>query len=211
MRDPSMNLNIRKHRIAAFMSCLATLSSAVLCPASEAARLGSSARRQATIIDVVLQDGNRLEGQIVDPQGSPISGARLCVSREGKVCHVAESDASGLFCVPGVESGVIQVATHDSMRLCRIWKPSAAPPAARQGLLFVSGAVTRGQCEASSACCTPYRCWGPSTCRYQPGIGAGFFGGGGARLFSNPWIVGGITAAAIAIPIAAIHDDDDAS
>ncbi len=40
--------------------------------------------------------------------------------------------------------------------------------------------------------------------------GGGRFGRGRSSFLSNPWVLGGIVAAAIAIPLA-IHDDDEGS
>jgi hypothetical protein len=206
-----MKLSCRQHRGFAFKCCLLILSSAATGPAGEYMRGPADASPRASALDVTLDSGQRLSGQVVDAQGVPVAGVSVYVVRGGRVCQVTESDRAGIFSVPRVEAGMAEVGTRDSLRLCRIWTAGSAPPAARQGLLFVAGDAVRGQCNPCGARCVPAPGCSPPTCGYQPGVGAGFFGGGLSRAFSNPWFVSGVAAAAIAIPIATLHDDDDAS
>ena len=42
-------------------------------------------------------------------------------------------------------------------------------------------------------------------------LGATMFGGAVTNVLSEPWVVSGLVAAAIAVPIATLDDDDDAS
>jgi len=41
--------------------------------------------------------------------------------------------------------------------------------------------------------------------------GGGRYGFGGLGFLANPWVLAGIVAAAIAIPLAVAHDDDEGS
>jgi hypothetical protein len=87
-----------------------------------------------------------------------------------------------------LSGGVYELQTLASSDVCRVWAPRTAPPSAQDGVLLVTDdELARGQ--------------------------RGCFGEGGALSWlSNPWVLGGIVVAAIAIPLGvAAADDDDAS
>ena len=192
---------------------------------SPAAVFGSQPQTN-NVQDVALTAGGAFSGQIVDAQGNGLAGVPVTVANaSGKV--TLNTSADGRFQVTNLNGGVLQIAAGDCVQTCRVWTASTAPPVATSGLLMVSNNnVVRGQGCANGGCATPgpayaagpvmdggYMagpacgpgCDGCSTCG-----GGGGFGGGVMGLVSNPWFVGAVVAAAIAIPLA-VDDDDDAS
>ena len=132
--------------------------------------------------DVALHDGGCLTGQVLDATGNPVAGTAIAVIDQDRAVASTQTGADGRFTIPGVKAGVYQIATSNGVTVCRLWAPRTAPPAAQGDALVVLGdTVVRG------------------------GVG----GGGVVGFLSNPWVLGGIVAAAIAIPL--ILDDDDAS
>lgn len=145
-----------------------------------AASSGQPARpMSAAVRDVALRDGNALTGQVLDAAGAPVAGTAVAVVDQSRTVATAVTGDDGRFTITGVKAGVHQVATAKGVTVCRLWAPGTAPPAAQPDALVVNGdTVVRGA-----------------------------QGGGGVIGFlSNPWVLGGIVAAAIAIPL--ILDDD---
>jgi hypothetical protein len=139
----------------------------------------------AKIRDVALQSAGVLQGQVVDQQGVPQAGKQVAAVQSGKAISVAKTDEAGRFTMASLPGGVYELQTASNSEVCRLWAPRTAPPAAQDRVLLVSNSnVVLGQ-----------------------------HGGGGALgWLANPWVLGGIVAAAIAIPLAvASNDDDDAS
>lgn len=141
--------------------------------------MGSAA---ATVHDVALQAGGVLSGQVLDSQGAPAALTRVVLAQNMQATATTQTDAQGRFEFAGLKSGVYQVATEKGGAVYRLWSAGTAPPAAQAQALVVNGdTVVRGA------------------------LGQG----GLINFLSNPWVLGGIVAAAIAIPLAL--DDDDAS
>ena len=135
-----------------------------------------------TVRDVALQEGGRLTGQVLDAAGAPVAATPVAVVDQGRPVATAMTGDDGRFAMSGLKAGVVQVATAQGVTVCRLWAPRTAPPSAQGDALVVNGdTVIRG------------------------GVG----GGGVIGFLSNPWVLAGIVAAAIAIPLAL--DDDDAS
>lgn len=135
-----------------------------------------------TVRDVALESGGRLRGQVLDGQGVPVPGIQVAIAQQGHVIATATTDAQGRFEVTGLRGGVYQVATDRGTAMYRLWAPRTAPPAAASSALIVDdGTIVRG----------------------------GMGGGGVIGFLSNPWVLGAIVAAAIAIPLAI--DQDNAS
>jgi hypothetical protein len=144
---------------------------------------------QPLVTDVALARGGVLAGKIVDRQGAPQKGETIRVIHQGQVVGTAQTDARGEFNVADLRGGVYQVETTQGVGVYRLWAAQTAPPAANDGVLVVHGdEAVRG------AGCDP--------------CGGG--GGGLLGVLANPWVLAGIVAAAIAIPLA-LDDDDDAS
>ncbi len=151
--------------------------------------MAMAATPQATLVtDIALRDGGVLVGQVMDGQGAIMAKAPVALIQNGKEIARAETDQRGGFAVSGLKGGVYQVATVGLHGVYRLWAPRTAPPAAKQGLMLVSGNVVRGQ-------------------GFAPG---GAFSAVTGWMSQHPLMTAGIIATAIAIPIA-IDDDDPAS
>lgn len=161
---------------------------------------GEVANRSPAVVDVTLKDGGVLLGQVVDPQGAPL--AKVPVSLRDRDREVARTmtDSGGYFAVRGLRGGVYQLVAARGCGEFRLWKPGTAPPGSRQGALLVASRETvRGQgCEAAS-------CDAGAGCGCGSGCGSGC--GGLSYWLSNPWVVAGIVATAVAVPVA-IHNAD---
>lgn len=140
------------------------------------------------IIDISLQQGDLLHGQLLDAQGIPEANSPVVLTQEGRPIADARTDADGTFRVAGVRAGVYELATVHGRGVYRLWAPDTAPPSAQQGVLMYSGEVVRG----------------------KGGSGHGPWMHGLGSTLANPWVLALIVAAAIAIPLA-LDDDDDAS
>jgi len=132
------------------------------------------------IQDIALHENGLLKGQVLDTQGAPVKGVRVAVVQQGKVITGTTTDTSGRFAIAGLRGGMYQVVTPQGAAAYRLWAPNTAPPAAQADALIVNGATV---------------------------VRAGMGGGGVVGFLSNPWVLGGIVAAAIAVPLAM----DDAS
>jgi hypothetical protein len=139
---------------------------------------GPSTRPPVT--DLALRDGGFLAGQVVDPQGVPLAKVRVSIQDEqGQEVVATVTDQQGRFAVAGLRGGVYPIVTPQARRIYRLWAPGTAPPSAQQGAMIVSGDTIRG---------------------------AG--GQGGLTSFlTNPLVIGGAVATAIAVPVA-IHNSN---
>lgn len=135
--------------------------------------------------DVALQAAGVLQGQVLDAQGAPQAGKQVSAVQNGKTTATAVTDASGRFVMSNLSGGVCEFQTDSNRDVYRLWAPQTAPPVAQQRVLLVSDSnVVLGQ-----------HC-----------------GGNALGWLANPWVLGGIVAAAIAIPLAvASSNNDDAS
>ncbi|MDA1050458.1 MAG: carboxypeptidase-like regulatory domain-containing protein [Planctomycetota bacterium] len=154
---------------------------------------GQTAQAASPIIrDIALQPGGILNGQVLNEQAVAQGQAKVAVVHKGKPLTVTETDKDGRFVVTGLEPGVYELHLAQGGGAYRVWAPRTAPPAAEQGVLLVQdNRVVRGlggDIGKGGA--------GPSK-------GGGHFG-----WLANPWVLGALVAAAIAIPLAL---DDDAS
>jgi hypothetical protein len=137
--------------------------------------------RTRAVIDVALQDGGTLHGQVVDVQGKPLSRITVSIQQFEREMAAAVTDPSGCFRVAGLRGGTYRIVAGEATGMYRLWAANTAPPAASDAALVVPGdqQVVRGN-----------RC---------------------LQLLRNPWVVAGLVAVAIAVPIA-IHNydkDDD--
>ena len=142
---------------------------------------GSPAPASA-VVDVALRDGGVLVGQVVDGQGAVMANLPVSLRAKDRELAVAKTSKDGYFAFKGLRGGVYQLAAAEGHGVYRLWTPGTAPPAAQEGALLVSSdAVVRGQ------------------------------EGGGFRSFiTNPLVIAGIIAAAVAIPVA-IHNSHHSS
>ena len=145
----------------------------------------AAGRRPPTAIDVALAEGGTLIGQVVNPEGAALPDVPVSLWSKDQKVATAKTDATGGFAVRGLRGGVYQVVAGSGRREFRFWKPGTAPPLARQGVLVVAGGDTvRGN---------------------LPGMGALRF------WLSDPWIVAGVVATAVAVPVAIYNAKEPAS
>ena len=165
---------------------LVSLAVVGFCLPQTASAAGATVDRVAVATDVELGAGGVLVGQVVDPQGIPLVKVPVSLQGRGQEIARARSDANGYFAVRGLRGGVHQLSTTGGQATLRLWKPGSAPPLAQKGaLLVVDRETVRGQC-AEPEC-------GPSGCK------------GLKYWLANPWVVTGIVATAVAVPVA-IHN-----
>jgi hypothetical protein len=111
---------------------------------------------------------------------------------DGKAAR-SRTTNGGEFAVGGLKGGVYQVIAGQGSQVVRAWSEGTAPPTAQRQILVVSDPrVAVGQ-------------WEPGT--------FGYFLQEARYTLGNPLVMGGIIAAAVAIPVA-IHnanDDDEAN
>jgi hypothetical protein len=149
----------------------------------------AASKTVALMSDIALAPGGLLVGQVLDEKMQPVSGAKIAIQSDGRTAASTVTDADGVFAVAGLRGGVHQVVTDKGSQNCRFWAPGTAPPRAVANLRFVPGQdhVVRGQ-------------WGPPSSSWKD-------------LATNPWVITGFVATAIAVPVVLhnIDDDDDRS
>jgi hypothetical protein len=198
-----------------------------------AATLGAPPANQTAhqgVRDVSLAAGGTLYGQLVDQQGRARPGQTVSLSRDRVETARVVTDAEGRFVFQGLVGGVYELTTSQSHGVYRMWAERTAPPRAVQAVLLVDRAnlVVRGQYPAEAIPgpappangyvespgyvdgsyappgvppCGP-ECGPP--CAAPCGPCGGCFG-----FLTSPWVIGGVIAAAIAIPLAVANNDDD--
>ena len=130
-----------------------------------------------TATDVQLRDGGVLWGQVVDANGAARPETPVVLQQAGRTIATTMTDPGGNFSVEGLRGGTYEIVAAEACGLYRVWAPATAPPNAQGGALLVAGGEPlRGQA-------------GP----------IGFW-------LSNPWVLTGIVAVAVALPIA-IHQN----
>jgi len=127
-------------------------------------------------LDVKLHGGGMLLGQVVNAQGIPQSKVPVALMQGSKTLVRTATNPGGFFAVSRVPSGTYRISAGKTQGVYRLWAAKTAPPKARPGALLVVGE-------------------GPA--RAQTGPIAYWLG--------NPWIIAGLVAAAVAIPVA-IHN-----
>lgn len=137
--------------------------------------------RPAGLMDVELRDGGVLFGQVVDQQGVPLADVSVTLLNGEQKLAETQTDARGVFAFQRLRGGVCQVTAAEGIGAYRVWAPGTAPPSAEPGALLVAGTdLVRGNMGAALNDCG---CW----MRYH---------------LSNPLVLAGLTATAIAVPIA---------
>ncbi|MCR4411176.1 MAG: carboxypeptidase-like regulatory domain-containing protein [Thermoguttaceae bacterium] len=142
-----------------------------------------AAPTKATLIgDIRLEDGAVLVGQVVTPENAPMQGVEVSLVNGKQTLGTAKTNAKGYFAFRGLKNGVYQVAVGQDQMAYRVWSKETAPPSAHPGARIVVGKdVVRGQ--------------------YAEGH---FL----KAALSNPFVVGGLVATAVAVPIV-IHNSHD--
>lgn len=146
-------------------------------PASTAlARNTPVSQKAPAIQDVALDRDGSMRGLVVDVQGTPIAHAAVTAESQGRELARSETDGLGRFTLGPLGGGIYQLKVGGQGRLVRLWADQTAPPAARQMVLVVlGGKVVRGQLPFEAFCA------------------------------SDTFVIMGMVAAAVAIPIA-VHN-----
>lgn len=170
----------------------------------------------ASTFDVALTSQGQLSGVLIDNSGRPVGNVEVGLLCGSNLASLTTTDGQGHFTFEDVRGGSYQLATVGSVHIVRAWASNTAPPVARPAaVIVVDGDVIRGQeacgCGANVGCCDGVGCGDP------PGRGRLVRRSNPNRqrllrwMRANPGIVLTGVAAAIAVPIAFIASDDDAS
>jgi hypothetical protein len=182
----------------------AKLAAALACFGLTLPSAGLAAPPVASDHDVALGTGGLLVGQVLTQQGVAKAKANVSVRYGRHEVVRTTTDENGVFAAKGLRGGQYEILTDDAVRVCRLWAPNTAPPAARSALLLISGGdVVRGQ-------------------GFIPGGqgviagGHGFIAGGKNMasgwvgwMKAHPFITAGTVAVAVATPLAFLDDDDE--
>ncbi len=133
----------------------------------------------AQAIDIGLEEGNVLRGYVVDNAGNAAGHVSVLLFSGNELTASGLSDAQGRFAIANLRGGVYQLAAGDQVSFIRCWAPHTSPPTAKQSVLLQVENVQRAQIS-------------PASCA-----------------LANPWVIAGIVAAAIAIPVALKANSDD--
>ena len=147
-----------------------------------AGRAGHGTAPPALVRDVELAYGGLLVGRMLDANGRPVASKDVSIRTDNHTLASTRTDAEGVFAVAKLHGGVHEIVTDDSVQICRLWANGTAPPRTPQSIDVVSGEnVVRGQ-------------WGPPPGNHLIEK---------AKVWAtNPLVIGGVVATAIALPIA---------
>ncbi len=113
-----------------------------------AAGPSATAARSNSVIEVALQEGGVLEGQLVDSQQMPISEQLVRVHFQGEEVASAKTDGEGRFGVRGLRGGSHILETAHGSQVYQLWAPNTAPPHAQTSVTMVGAPevqIVRGQ------------------------------------------------------------------
>jgi hypothetical protein len=98
------------------------------------------------VVDVALADGGVLHGQVVDLQGTGVTGVPVSVKDKDRSVAAATTTADGRFSVQGLKGGVYQVAAGQGQGqgIFRLWTAKAAPPSAKNNAIVYTQLGTGG-------------------------------------------------------------------
>ena len=131
--------------------------------------------------DVALDDNGLLQGVVVNNTGVLQTGVDVAVYAVSDYVVVGKTstDAAGRFQLRLTQGGVYRLVAGDRSLMLRCWAGSTAPPCASQQLMVAVDQLHRGQIS-------------PAAC----GLG-------------SPWVMAGLVAAAIIIPVAIHNNRED--
>lgn len=96
------------------------------------------APRPTALTDVALTAEGQLRGQVVDRNGNAQAQMAISVLADEQVVARTVTDPQGYFSVPLARGGVYRIANSQGATPLRVWTKAAAPPTAKNGILFVS-------------------------------------------------------------------------
>jgi hypothetical protein len=160
---------------------ISALLHATLGPAAEPIFCRMPAAPVTVVSDVALGPDGLLRGQVVNSQGLGVAGVTVALWQQGSEVASGITGERGQFALAVSRGGIYQVVAAEGQAICRVWSPQAAPPSAASGVLIVAGTlVVRGQSS-------PVYNW----------------------IAERPYLFYGGVAAAIAVPLVVLNDDDD--
>ncbi|MGD9128252.1 MAG: carboxypeptidase-like regulatory domain-containing protein [Planctomycetia bacterium] len=139
-------------------------------------------QKKPLILDIGLHPGSTLVGQVINEQGIPQAKQSVSLIQKKKVLVTGVTDKNGYFSFTKVPAGTYNVVSPKAQGLCRVWAPKTAPPIAQPGILLVDG---KGAVRAQEG---PIAYW-----------------------LGKPWVIAGLVAAAVAIPVAIHNHQNDKS
>lgn len=174
-------------RAAISLACLGMLIQtpvlmAATTPQATAVANTEESTQKPAVFDVGLHKNNTLVGQLINEQGVPLAKQKVSLIQKDHVLVTATTDKQGYFAFSNVAAGTYQVAAPKAQGICRAWAPKTAPPVAQPGILLVDG---KGAVRAQQG---PIAYW-----------------------LGKPWVIAGLVAAAVAIPVAIHNHQNDKS
>lgn len=142
------------------------------------------------LTDVSLGSGGVLLGQVVDNAGAPQANVPVSLQSGQQELGASKTDGGGYFAFSGLRGGVYQVVAAKGHGAYRVWTPGSAPPSAQQGALVVAGNEQNQLGNQTAAL------------GQQPDLVRGQYGGRLGFWLSNPWVIAGVVATAVAVPVA---------
>jgi hypothetical protein len=141
------------------------------------------------VVDVALGTNGSLRGQLLDRQGQQLPVSKIQITNGHQTWNTYTSE-EGYFRLEGLVGSTYQLQAAGQVHIVRAWAEGTAPPHALKALLIVhDNRVVLGQ-----HCGTPL-CGSAISAAKHP--------------LANPFILGGLIAAAIAIPVAIHNSNDD--
>jgi len=129
---------------------------------------------RSPVADIALRDGGILLGQVVNADGTPLPNLSVSRRSDNRELASGATNKDGYFAFAGLRTGTYQVVTPAGVGTYQVWSAAIAPPSAQPGALIVAGDTVRGQYTPENY----------------------------AHRLAKPLLIGGLIAAAIAIPIA---------
>ncbi|QDT53296.1 hypothetical protein Pan44_13120 [Caulifigura coniformis] len=94
------------------------------------------------VADVTLTQNGALAGAVVSEAGSPVDGAIVTLTKEGKPVAKTTTNAKGKFALASVRSGSYELKAGHTTRLVRLWNSDVAPPASAENATLVMDSTT---------------------------------------------------------------------
>lgn len=127
-------------------------------------------------VDVELHPGGVLLGQVVDVNGIPLAGTSVSLRLFSREVATTVTNESGYFRAQGLRGGTYEILAGQQRGVFRIWAAGTAPPSIPTSTLVVLDG---------------------RRVRGQGPIG---------YWLGNPWVIAGLVAVAVAVPLA-IHNN----
>jgi len=134
------------------------------------------------VADVELGEGGSLSGIVVDGRGLPLANATVAIGNDRQLIATTRSDKDGIFRVSALKGGMYRVHVKDGTGVFRLWTANTAPPTAHRSVMVVSDK------EIFAAQSAPLKVW-----------------------LADPFVMAGIVAIAVAVPVAVAAGRDSGS